>query len=66
MFSLAILSAGRPPHADLGFFAVRRSATSSAFRLDGQPPRQGVSTGFPRARQVIKALGSLIRKTHSE
>ena len=27
------------------------------FRLHGQPPRQGVSTGSPRARQVIKALG---------
>jgi transposase len=27
------------------------------FRLDGQPPRQGVSTGSPRARQVLKALG---------
>ncbi len=27
------------------------------FRLDGQPPRQGVSSGSPRARQVIKALG---------
>jgi transposase len=26
------------------------------FRLDGQPPRQGVSTGSPRARQVLKAL----------
>jgi transposase len=26
------------------------------FRLDGQPPRRGVSTGSPRARQVIKAL----------
>jgi transposase len=26
------------------------------FRLDGQPPRQGVSSGSPRARQVIKAL----------
>ncbi len=27
------------------------------FRLDGQPARQGVSTGSPRARQVLKALG---------
>jgi transposase len=27
------------------------------FRLDGQPPRHGVSTGSPRARQVLKALG---------
>jgi transposase len=27
------------------------------FRLDGQQPRQGVSSGSPRARQVIKALG---------
>lgn len=27
------------------------------FRLDGQPPRRGVSTGSPRARQVLKALG---------
>ena len=26
------------------------------FRLDGQPPRQGVSLGSARARQVIKAL----------
>jgi transposase len=26
------------------------------FRLDGQPPRRGVSTGSPRARQVLKAL----------
>jgi transposase len=26
------------------------------FRLDGQPPRRGVSTGSPRARQVVKAL----------
>jgi len=26
------------------------------FQLDGQPPRQGVSTGSPRARQVLKAL----------
>ena len=27
------------------------------FRLDGQPSRQGVSTGAPRARQVLQALG---------
>jgi transposase len=27
------------------------------FRLAGQPPRHGVSTGSPRARQVLKALG---------
>ena len=27
------------------------------FRLDGQSPRQGVSMGSPRARQVLKALG---------
>jgi transposase len=27
------------------------------FRLPGQPPRQGVSCGSPRARQVLKALG---------
>ena len=27
------------------------------FRLDGQPPRRGVSSGSPRARQVLKALG---------
>jgi transposase len=27
------------------------------FRLDGQPPRRGVSTGSPRARLVLKALG---------
>jgi transposase len=26
------------------------------FHLEGQPPRQGVSTGSPRARQVLKAL----------
>src|SRR5712692_9462539 len=26
------------------------------FRLDGQPPRRGVSLGSPRARQVLKAL----------
>jgi len=26
------------------------------FQLDGQPPRRGVSSGSPRARQVIKAL----------
>ena len=26
------------------------------FSLEGQPPRQGVSTGSPRARQVLKAL----------
>jgi transposase len=26
------------------------------FGLDGQAPRQGISTGSPRARQVIKAL----------
>jgi transposase len=26
------------------------------FRLEGQAPRQGVSTGSPRARQVVKAL----------
>jgi hypothetical protein len=26
------------------------------FRLDGQSPRRGVSTGSPRARQVVKAL----------
>jgi transposase len=26
------------------------------FHLQGQPPRQGVSTGSPRARQVLKAL----------
>jgi transposase len=27
------------------------------FRLDGQSPRRGVSTGSPRARLVLKALG---------
>ena len=27
------------------------------FCLNGQPPRQGVSTGSPRARQVLQALG---------
>jgi transposase len=27
------------------------------FRLDGQPPRRGVSSGSPRARQVLKAHG---------
>jgi transposase len=27
------------------------------FRLNGQPARYGVSTGSPRARQVLKALG---------
>lgn len=27
------------------------------FRLPGQPPRRGVSSGSPRARQVLKALG---------
>jgi transposase len=28
-----------------------------SFRLPGQPPRRGTSTGSPRARQVLKALG---------
>ena len=27
------------------------------FRLPGQPVRRGVSSGSPRARQVLKALG---------
>jgi hypothetical protein len=27
------------------------------FRLPGQPVRRGVSTGSPRARQMLKALG---------
>jgi transposase len=32
------------------------------FRLDGQPCRRGVSTGSPRAREVLKALGIIDRK----
>ena len=32
------------------------------FRLDGQPCRRGVSTGAPRAREVLKALGIIDRK----
>ena len=28
-----------------------------SFQLDGQPPRCGTSSGSPRARQVLKALG---------
>ncbi|MGH7702153.1 MAG: IS1634 family transposase, partial [Gemmatimonadales bacterium] len=27
------------------------------FRLPGQPPRQGISRGSPRAHQILKALG---------
>lgn len=28
-----------------------------SFRLDGQRARRGVSTGSPRARQILKGLG---------
>jgi len=38
-------------------FEAMETVRVVTFRLDGQPARQGVSTGSPRARQVLKALG---------